>query len=98
MSYDLNILNSTNVRDPLQLTLAVNQASNNLLGTMILIVVYLGILLILRKEEAYISYIAASFITAIIATLMMAIEMTTWYIFFVPVAGLIVALVIYAFS
>jgi asparagine N-glycosylation enzyme membrane subunit Stt3 len=81
MSYDLTIVNQTSARTFLDSIVIVNNASGQVFGTLLLITIMLGYYFLFSKEQKIDDFLTSSFITSVIATLMMFASIITWQIY-----------------
>lgn len=85
-------MNQTNANTLLDVFNAVATGSNNIFGALILITIFLGYYFLFSKEQTIQDLLASSFITMIVASLFLFIDLITWPIY---AAGLSLMLVIF---
>ena len=92
MSYDLTFMESS--RNLLTVVQGINDASGGLLGTLFIIILWIGLFMAFKKEESLTEWIISSFITSIVAILFVLIELISWQIMLIPVFMLLGSLMI----
>lgn len=80
MTYDLSNFNATNSNTLLDLTTRVS-SHTPIFGLLLLIAIFLGYYMLFSKEQNINDLLASSFITSIVATLMMFANIITWPIY-----------------
>lgn len=74
-------VNGTNTTNMLQVTTQVNQSSNYLLGTLLVVSVFIGVYFLYKKEETAKEFLISGFVSSIVAVLFILINWITWQIF-----------------
>ena len=80
MSYDLSFVNGTNVTNMFQATIKVNEASNYLFGTLLMIAIFVGVYFAFKKEETIREWVISGFVSSIIGMLLILMNLVTWQI------------------
>lgn len=93
MTYNLTSLQ--NVSNPLQVVQIVNAASNQWFGVLVLLAIFIMSFMLFKKEDSYLDFMAASFITSIVGGLMFFAGLLTWGVVIVPVLLLVVSFIFY---
>lgn len=92
MSYELAFMESS--RNLLTVVQGINTASGNLLATLFIFVLWLGLFLAFKREEGLTEWIVSCFITSIVAIVFVLLNLLTWQIMLIPIFGLIFTLMI----
>lgn len=96
MSYDLDPLNATNARTALDLVSAVNTASGGIFSILILVSVFFFFSIGFKGAgfEGVENFMASSFATTIIASLLFFVGLLSWYIVLIPFGIFLVLMII----
>jgi hypothetical protein len=81
VTYDLSSINATNSNTLLDVFTIVNSQSGNVFGTLLLLSIFLGYYMLFSKEQKIDDLLTSSFITNVVATLLMFAGIITWQIY-----------------
>lgn len=97
MTYNLTFMEtSTNL---LQVTIAVNNASGNLFGTLFVYIFWIGSLLVMSKgSDPLVSLIGSSFFTSVVAIMFLILGIVTWPVAIMPVSATLISTILLMMS
>lgn len=94
MAYNLTFMeNSTNI---LQSTQYVNDNSGFLFGTLMFFLIWIGIYLLFKREDAIEDFVGSSFLASIIGIMMILLDLITWQVAIIPIMATLLAFVVYS--
>ena len=95
MSYEqIASINQSNANTFLDAVTTVSSASQGTFGFLLLLAVFIGYYFLFSKEQTINDLLASSFVTSIVATLLLAIQVVTWPIYIGCITLMIVIFVL----
>ena len=97
MSYNLTFMEtSTNY---LAVTQSVNTASGNLLGSLIMFIIWIGAYTIMQRDSDGVqAFIASSAATSVLGIMLLLLDVVTWQVLILPLTSVLLGIIFYAFN
>lgn len=97
MSYNLTFME--NITNYLQVIQSVNTASGNLLGTLILFILWIGTYVVMQRDGDQIqAFIGSSVATSVLGIILLLLDVVTWPTLILPLTCTLLGTVFYAFT